>query len=137
MRRDKLESRAISGHAGEFRHGRGTGYHEGVRHTAGVIAMAFDTEFSSLPRMSESIDRIDAALLQLLAARFSLSREIGRVKVAAGMPIFDPTRIRDQTRGFIDTGLDLGLDAAMLEKLIGSILDRVVEERRMLSKPER
>ncbi len=96
-----------------------------------------DIEPRSLPQMAASIDQIDATFLQLLSKRFLLSREIGRVKAAAGMPLFDPDRIRDQTRSFVESGRKMGLDAAMLESLIGRILDRVVEERRLLSKPER
>jgi chorismate mutase len=45
-----------------------------------------------LERCRRQIDLIDAEIVALLAAREGLSREIGRVKAAAGLPIVDAKR---------------------------------------------
>lgn len=49
-------------------------------------------EPSSLRWVRQAIDRIDDALLLLLAGRLRLARHAGRCKRAAGMPLRDPVR---------------------------------------------
>lgn len=53
---------------------------------------AMTPEPSSLRRVRHAIDRIDDALLLLLAGRLRLARHAGRCKRAAGMPLRDPVR---------------------------------------------
>lgn len=49
-------------------------------------------EPSSLRRVRHAIDRIDDALLLLLAGRLRLAQHAGRCKRAAGLPLRDPVR---------------------------------------------
>lgn len=53
---------------------------------------AMTPEPSSLRWVRQAIDRIDDALLLLLAGRLRLARHAGRCKRAAGMPLRDPVR---------------------------------------------
>jgi chorismate mutase / prephenate dehydratase len=47
---------------------------------------------NQLDRLREAIDRIDQQLLRALNERMDLAKEIGRIKVDAGLPPFDPSR---------------------------------------------
>lgn len=51
-----------------------------------------------LERYRRQIDLIDAEIVALLTARHDLSREIGAIKAAAGLPVADPRREADVLR---------------------------------------
>jgi chorismate mutase len=46
----------------------------------------------ALAALREEIERIDAGIVQLVADRVRLVREVGRIKAARGLPILDPAR---------------------------------------------
>jgi chorismate mutase len=46
----------------------------------------------NLEELREQIDAIDARLVELLSARAACALEIGRVKKAAGLPVYQPRR---------------------------------------------
>ena len=43
-----------------------------------------------------AIDNMDAALIHLLAERFRITREVGRLKAECGLPPADPAREAEQ-----------------------------------------
>lgn len=47
---------------------------------------------ADLARLREEIERIDRALIHLIAERVRLARAVGAAKRAAGMPTLDPAR---------------------------------------------
>ncbi len=49
-------------------------------------------ENGELERLRGEIDRVDAELLRLFAARMALVDEIGAVKAERGLPVCDPRR---------------------------------------------
>jgi chorismate mutase len=53
---------------------------------------ALPAERETLPELRERIDRIDHALVALLAERVAVARRVGQVKAADGLPITDPSR---------------------------------------------
>jgi len=47
---------------------------------------------ADLARLREEIERIDRTLIELIARRVNLAREVGAAKRAAGLPTLDPAR---------------------------------------------
>ena len=45
-----------------------------------------------MDRLREEIEGIDRQLIELIARRVDLAREVGRAKRAAGLPTLDPAR---------------------------------------------
>lgn len=52
----------------------------------------------ALARHREQIDRLDAAIVQLLDARAALAERVGRAKRAAGLPVVAPEREEEVLR---------------------------------------
>jgi chorismate mutase len=63
-----------------------------------------------LSALREKLESIDRHIVQLIAERVDLAREIGREKVAAGLPTLDPSReveiVSRAARGAREAGLD-------------------------------
>jgi chorismate mutase len=47
---------------------------------------------AELSRLREEVERVDRALIELIAKRVGLAREVGAAKRAAGLPTMDPAR---------------------------------------------
>ena len=47
---------------------------------------------AEMERLREEIEAIDRSLIELIARRVDLAREVGRAKRAAGLPTLDPAR---------------------------------------------
>ncbi|HEX6925110.1 MAG TPA: chorismate mutase [Longimicrobiaceae bacterium] len=45
-----------------------------------------------MDRLREEIEAVDRSIIELIARRVELAREIGRAKRAAGLPTLDPAR---------------------------------------------
>ena len=45
-----------------------------------------------MDRLREEIESIDRSIIELIARRVDLAREVGRAKRAAGLPTLDPAR---------------------------------------------
>ncbi len=45
-----------------------------------------------LAQLREEIGRIDAEIVEAIARRMRLAREVGAVKASAGLPVLDPAR---------------------------------------------
>lgn len=72
---------------------------------------------SDLQRMREQLDVIDSELLRLLSQRMQLSKDIGRIKHAHNMPLFQPRRWQQVLEHQIETGKQLGLDEQFIKEL--------------------
>ena len=83
--------------------------------------------------LQTEIDVVDDQLIALLAIRFARSRRIGVIKREAELPATDPQRIREQQRRFVALCISNGLNAEMAARLIETIIDQVVAERRTKS----
>ena len=92
-------------------------------------AKTIEMELDRIPDLMAKVDGLDSHLVGLLAQRFRCSREIGSIKLSSGQPRFDPERVRLQRLRFVGLCVEAGLDAAMAETLITTILDRVIAER--------
>ncbi len=76
----------------------------------------------SLENYRESIDAIDTHLLALINRRAELSKEIGRVKIAAGLPIADISR-EEQVLRTVRRDNPGDIDDEGVERIFRAILD--------------
>lgn len=73
----------------------------------------------TIDTLRASIDRIDAALVELLAERFAVTERIGLLKREAGLPPRDADRERRMAERLAARAREAGLS--------GDVLDRVYE----------
>lgn len=83
-----------------------------------------------------SIDNIDAALVHLLAERFSHTQRVGRLKAEHGLPAADPSREQaqiDRLRALAD---DAGLDPTFAEAFLRFIVTEVIRHHERIREEE-
>lgn len=95
-------------------------------------------EEGSLPEdlliLRDRIDTIDAELLALLAKRFSVTREVGRLKAEKSLDSFDPVREQQKLERLQAMAIESGLDPDFVHELFQSIFREVVANHRQLLK---
>ena len=64
-----------------------------------------------LGRLREKIEGIDRELIELIAARVRLARDVGTEKRAAGLPTLDPKREAAVVRRAVVIARDAGLES--------------------------
>jgi chorismate mutase len=65
---------------------------------------------SELGRLREQIEQVDRALVQLIADRVRLAREVGTEKRDAGLPTLDPTREAEVVQQAVVQARESGLE---------------------------
>ncbi|MCR5870489.1 MULTISPECIES: chorismate mutase [unclassified Sphingomonas] len=80
----------------------------------------------TLQRYRQSIDRIDAALVFLLAERFQITQAVGRFKAETNLPPADPAREERQIARLRDLAAEADLDPEFSEKFLRFIIDEVI-----------
>ncbi|MDN5820318.1 MAG: chorismate mutase [Brachybacterium sp.] len=73
-----------------------------------------------------SIDNIDAALVHLLAERFSHTQRVGLLKAAHGLPPADPSREQEQIVHLRELADEAGLDPTFAEAFLRFIVTEVI-----------
>ena len=73
-----------------------------------------------------SIDNIDAALVHLLAERFSHTQRVGQLKAEHGLPPADPDREQQQIERLRSLADDAGLDPTFAEAFMRFIVTEVI-----------
>jgi chorismate mutase len=68
-----------------------------------------DTALDALARCRQQIEGLDRELVQLLARRVGLSKEIGAMKKIAGLPTLDPAREAEVIRRAATMARESGL----------------------------
>lgn len=79
-----------------------------------------------LARMRASIDNLDTAIICLLAERFKVTKEVGLLKAARGLPPADPERETQQIARLRELAVQTNLDPEFAEKLLNFIVAEVV-----------
>ena len=85
-----------------------------------------------LAQARASIDNLDAALVHLLAERFKITRRVGLLKAAAGLPPADPAREADQIDRLRGLATASDLDPEFAEKFITFVVREVVRHHESL-----
>jgi chorismate mutase len=85
---------------------------------------------AELANLRADIDRLDSALIHLLAERFDITHHVGVYKARHGLPAFAPGRERKQLERIRETAVETGLDPDFAEKILSTIMLEVVARHR-------
>lgn len=83
----------------------------------------------SLELLRSKIDRIDDELLELLARRMQVSRDIGKYKRANNLPIVQPLRYNDLMQRRVSLGSTLDINPDFLRSLLALIHEESVRQQ--------
>lgn len=98
-----------------------------VLHTLVIRADKEVTE--NLALLRQQIDRIDTELLDILAKRFEVAREIGRYKKLHRMPVVQANRYNDVMKSRVDSGSAMQMDRDFLKTILLAIHDESVRQQ--------
>lgn len=82
-----------------------------------------DPAAESIETLRRSIDRIDAALVELLAERYAITERIGRIKSRDGVAVRDEGRERSMLDRLGRRADEAGLARPILQRLFAVIVD--------------
>lgn len=77
---------------------------------------------ADLSQLRARIDELDATLVQLLAQRLDIVREVAETKGHAGDAVIQPERVRDVLQSRRQWAIDAGVDADFAEQLFRTLL---------------
>ena len=83
----------------------------------------------SLTLLRQQIDRIDNELLEVLAKRMSVSRDIGRYKKEHRMPVVQAGRYNDVIRTRAKLGEEMGMSREFMKTILLAIHDESVRQQ--------
>ncbi|MCM1522440.1 MAG: bifunctional 3-deoxy-7-phosphoheptulonate synthase/chorismate mutase type II [Muribaculaceae bacterium] len=92
----------------------------------GLVCRDAPVPAESLTSLREQIDQLDYELLDILAKRMNISREIGHYKHAHNMPIVQAGRYGDIMNSRIQAGLDMGMSEEFMRSLLAAIHEESV-----------
>lgn len=84
--------------------------------------------------LRDEIDRIDEALLNLLAERFAVTSKVGQLKARNGLESVDPAREQEKLDRLRAQAEAKGLNSELVLDLFQAIFDEVVENHRSFLK---
>ena len=87
------------------------------------------TSTESLGLLRKQIDRLDDELLELLAKRMRVARDIGRYKKEHNMPVLQPGRYNDLMQKRVDAAVQLDLNADFIKNVLASIHEESVRQQ--------
>ncbi|MFW5795641.1 MAG: chorismate mutase [Alkalispirochaeta sp.] len=105
------------------------------RRSAAESATSPDTAADTtqhLPGLRQRIDRIDAAMVYLIAERFSCTEEIGRIKRDAHLPAFDGDREAQQKERLAGIADEAGISREIVVEVFETVTAIVKRRHREL-----
>ena len=87
-----------------------------------------------LARFRDSIDNLDAALINIVAERFRITKQVGEFKAEHNLPPADPSREKQQVERLRKLASDANLDPDFAEKLLNFIIDEVIRHHEQARK---
>ena len=85
------------------------------------------TKQTTLEILRKKIDEIDKELLQIIAKRIDLAKQIAAKKKSTGLPILDTKRWQQVLQSNISKGVSLKLSREFIEKLFSGIHEYTIE----------
>ena len=98
-----------------------------ILHTLAIRDSKQSTE--NLTLLRQQIDRIDRELLEVLAKRMQVSRDIGRYKKEHRMSVVQAGRYNDVIRTRLNHGVEMGMGAEFLKTVLLAIHDESVRQQ--------
>ena len=89
----------------------------------------------SLRLLRQQIDRLDGELLELLAKRMRVARDIGAYKREHGMSVVQPGRYNDLMKKRVESGEQLELGADFVRNILASIHEESVRQQLEICSP--
>ena len=80
----------------------------------------------NLVHLRRQIDQLDNDLVEILAKRMNISREIGKYKKNHNMPIVQPGRYGDIMHTRVKTAAAAGVDEEFMSKILSTIHEESV-----------
>lgn len=94
-------------------------------------------EKTKLDRMRKEIDMIDEEIMNILASRMKIAREIGLYKKENNMTILQSERWKEVLSKFVSRGTQNGLGEEFITRVIKSIHDESIEQQEKVLTGER
>ena len=85
---------------------------------------------SELKILREKVDAIDSEVVELLAKRFEVTAQIGKLKALESLNPIDPNREADQIKRYEQLAVSKGLNPEILVNVFRVIIDDVVRRHR-------
>lgn len=82
---------------------------------------------SELRELRDQIDRLDQALVLLLANRFALTRRVGEIKARESLDSFDGSREQDKLLRIRELCEKHGLNPELVSEILSGIMREVVQ----------
>lgn len=92
------------------------------------------TARAELGQLRDSIDNIDAAVVHLLAERFTHTRRVGELKARHGLPPADPGREARQIARLRSIAESARLDPEFAEKFLSFIVAEVIRHHESIAR---
>jgi chorismate mutase len=83
-----------------------------------------------LQALRAEIDEVDAKIVGLLAERFRVTGEVGKLKARHALAAVDPRREAAQEARFRELARQRGLNPDLVVRIFRAIIDEVVENHR-------
>ena len=83
---------------------------------------------SKLEELRREIDQLDEKLIELLAERFAVSRQVGELKRSSVLPLRDEEREQRQVRRVRGVAQAHGVSPELAEAVLRLVIDTVVLE---------
>jgi chorismate mutase len=93
-----------------------------------------DEVWTELRRLRASIDNLDAALVHLLAERFTCTQQVGRLKAGHGLPPADPEREAEQIARLRQLAVESRLDPEFAEKFLSFVVAEVLRHHEAIAR---
>jgi chorismate mutase len=94
--------------------------------------MTRDEALEALAKYRDEIDALDLELLDLLNRRTKVVEEIGQVKEAVNLPVYEPKREDDVFRNVVEHN-----QGPLTPDAVKRIFERIIDEMRSLQKMRR
>jgi chorismate mutase len=91
-----------------------------------------DKTIEMLRTMRREIDLLDESLVKILALRFKITDEIGKLKKAEKLPPVDANREQEQAKRIRDLAQSAGLREDVALAVLRLVIDIVVEDHKMV-----